>query len=187
MKFEALNVSGLYTITPRRFGDDRGFFMETFRRDVFASETGADVEFVQDNHSTSVLKGTVRGLHFQTPPRAQGKLVRCTRGALIDVAVDARKGSPTYGEHVKVELSADNGIQLWIPAGFLHGFVTLTDETDINYKCTDYYSKENDGSVLWNDEDLGIDWGIGIKRAVVSDKDRSAMTFADFQSPFEYA
>jgi len=159
MKYEHFEISGLIKLSPTKFSDNRGFFMETFREDVFAEHAGENVKFIQDNHSTSFNKGTVRGLHFQSPPFGQGKLVKCTRGKLIDVAVDARAGSPTYGQHVAVELSEENGCQLWIPVGFLHGFVTLTDNTDINYKCTNYYSSAHDGSVLWNDPNLAIDWG----------------------------
>lgn len=184
MKFQRLDIPEVIKIIPTKFSDSRGFFMETFRSSNFQDETGVETFFLQDNQSSSFHAGTVRGLHFQSPPMGQGKLVRCTRGALLDVAVDVRAGSPTYGQHVKVELSQENGVQLWIPEGFLHGFVTLKDQTDISYKCTNYYSSEHDGAVFWNDPDLKIDWGVSEKEAFVSDKDKSAQSFANFKSPF---
>jgi len=184
MEFEATNLSGVYVIKPRRFEDDRGFFSETFRASLFAEGTGADVEFVQDNFSYSKNKGTVRGLHYQAPPFAQGKLVRCTRGEIMDVAVDARPGSPTYGKHISARLTAENGHQLWVPAGILHGFATLSDDSEVAYKVTNYYSSECDGNVRWNDPALGIDWGISIQDAVISDKDKRAPLFADWTNPF---
>ena len=184
MKFEFFKIKDLCLITPKKFGDDRGFFMETFRQDVFNKAIEKNVTFVQDNHSLSVPKGTLRGLHFQSPPHAQGKLVRCTRGSIIDIAVDARKKSPTYGHHMSVNLSADNAQQLWVPVGFLHGFVTLEPNTEVVYKVTDYYSPTCDGNVLWNDPDLAIDWGISEDTVILSDKDAKAQTFSDFKTPF---
>lgn len=184
MQFEALDLDGVWLFKPRRFEDDRGYFMETFRDKQFQEITGSDLAFVQDNQSLSVNAGTVRGLHFQTPPHPQGKLVRCVAGHLLDVAVDARKGSSTYGQHISAELSADNGHQLWVPPGFLHGFSTLEDNTIIAYKCTDYYAAECDGSVLWNDSDLGIDWKIDDFEPSISGKDAAAQRFVEFDSPF---
>lgn len=184
MEFETTKLSGVYLVKPRRFKDNRGFFSETFRATLFAEGTGADVEFVQDNFSYSKHKGTVRGLHYQAPPFAQGKLVRCTRGEIVDVAVDARPESPTFGEHVSAVLSAQNGHQLWVPVGFLHGFSTLTDDCEVAYKVTNYCSKECDGNVLWKDPELGIDWGILHDEAILSDKDKAAPLFAEWANPF---
>ncbi|WP_284542570.1 dTDP-4-dehydrorhamnose 3,5-epimerase, partial [Pleomorphomonas sp. T1.2MG-36] len=159
MQFERSSLDGLFLVVPRRHGDARGYFVETFREDLFTAAVGS-VHFVQDNQSMSAEVGTVRGLHFQLNPRAQGKLVRCLVGAILDVAVDIRRGSPTYGQHVKVELSADNGQQLWVPPGFAHGFCTLEPNTVIAYKVTDYYSPEHDRGLRWNDPALGIDWPV---------------------------
>jgi len=169
-------------ITPRRFGDARGWFSESWNRKTL-SDAGLDLpDFVQDNHSLSAQVGTLRGLHFQSPPHAQGKLVRCARGALLDVAVDVRRGSPRYGHWVSAELTEENGRQIWVPVGFLHGFVTLLPDTEINYKCTDHYAPDCDGAVLWNS--LGIDWGVDAP--VLSDKDAVAPPFTEFVSPFVY-
>jgi len=184
MKITQLNIDGLFLIEPSRFGDERGYFSELFRQDKFDAATNTRLSFVQDNFSLSKEKGTVRGLHFQSPPFGQGKLVRCSRGEIVDVAVDARKGSKTYGQHYKVVLSAENGLQLWVPEGFLHGFATLVDDCEIAYKVTNFYSSECDGNVLWNDPDLGIDWGIDPATATISDKDKVAPLFKDFKSPF---
>jgi dTDP-4-dehydrorhamnose 3,5-epimerase len=184
MRIEPYVLPGLFLIEPRRFGDDRGFFAETWSRRLL-SDAGIDVDFVQDNHSLSHVVGTVRGLHFQAPPHAQAKLVRCGRGRLLDVAVDLRAGSPTYGKWAGAELSAQNGLQLFIPAGFGHGFVTREPDTEIVYKCSDYYAPACDGGVHWNDPDIGIDWGIA-EAACVSDKDAKAPLMADFQSPFSW-
>lgn len=167
-------------IVPRRFGDARGFFAETWNRRTFA-ERGLEMDFVQDNHSFSAAAGTLRGLHFQAPPHAQGKLVRCGRGRLFDVAVDIRRGAPTYGQWVGEELSAENGRQLWIPPGFLHGFVTRELDTEAVYKCTDYYAPEADGAVRW--DSCGIDWGLTAE-PVLSAKDAAAPRLTDFDSPF---
>ena len=168
-------------IVPRRFGDARGFFAETWNRRTFAQH-GLEMDFVQDNHSFSAAPGTLRGLHFQAPPHAQGKLVRCGRGRLFDVAVDIRRGSPTYGAWVGEELSAENGRQLWIPPGFLHGFLTREPDTEVVYKCTDYYAPRADGAVRW--DSCGIDWGL-TGAPVLSDKDAAAPPLAEFDSPFE--
>lgn len=184
MKIEPHILPGLFLITPRRFGDDRGFFAETWSRRVLAA-AGIDAEFVQDNHSLSRRVGTVRGLHFQSPPHAQAKLVRCGRGRLFDVAVDLRRGSPTYGRWAGAELSAENGQQLFIPAGFAHGFVTREPDTEIVYKCSDYYAPECDGALRWNDPDIGVDWGIS-EVAGISEKDAKAPFLAGFDSPFSW-
>lgn len=184
MQIEKTPLPGVLILTPRRFGDHRGFFSESWNRRTLA-QSGVDLpEFVQDNHSMSAQKGTVRGLHFQSPPHAQGKLVRCGRGAIFDVAVDVRSGSATYGQWVGLELSFDNGKQLWIPAGFLHGFMTLHSDSEIIYKCTDHYAPECDGAVRW--DSCGIDWPIDIATPVLSDKDAGAPIFADFKTPFVY-
>lgn len=176
---------GLVLITPRRFEDARGFFSESWNRARMA-EAGFDYDFVQDNHSLSREVGTIRGLHFQSPPHAQTKLVRCGRGALFDVAVDVRRGSPTYGQWTGYDLTAENGRQLLVPAGFLHGFVTRTPDTEIIYKCTDYYAPECDGAVRFDDPDIGIEWGLGAQAPVLSEKDSLAPLLRDFDSPFVF-
>jgi len=182
VQIETTALSGVLILTPKRFGDDRGFFCESWNRAALMAK-GIDQAFVQDNQSLSGAPDTVRGLHFQAPPHAQGKLVRCGRGALWDVAVDARVGSPSYGHWIGVELSAENGRQLLIPAGFLHGFATRVPDTEILYKCTDYYAPDCDGAVRFDDADIGIDWGL-TGDAVLSDKDAGAQGWADFDSPF---
>jgi len=183
MQVEQTGISGLVVLTPRRFGDVRGFFGETWNKPAMAA-AGLDYDFVQDNHSLSEQAGTVRGLHFQAPPRAQAKLVRCGRGVLFDVTVDIRAGSPTYGRWFGVELSFDNGRQLMIPAGFAHGFATRTAGTEIIYKCTDTYAPDTEGALRFDDPDLAIDWGLGDLAPILSDKDAKAPGFADFTSPF---
>ena len=181
MQIEETALPGVLILTPARHGDARGFFSESWNRRTL-EEAGVHLpEFVQDNHSLSAKAGTLRGLHYQAPPHEQGKLVRCGRGALYDVAVDARRGSPTHGRWVGVELSFENGRQLWVPPGFLHGFVTLTDETEVVYKCTGFYDKAADGAVRW--DSVGIDWGVA--DPILSDKDKAAVPFAQWQSPFE--
>ncbi len=184
MHHEETTLPGVLLISPRRFGDHRGFFAETYSRRRYG-EIGIGVEFVQDNHSLSAEVGTVRGLHFQAPPHAQAKLVRCGRGAIFDVAVDIRKGSPTYGQWVGYELSAENGAQLFIPAGFAHGFATLLPESEVVYKCSDYYAPETEGALLWNDPEVGIDWPLA-GDAILSDKDAVAPPLADLDSPFTW-
>jgi dTDP-4-dehydrorhamnose 3,5-epimerase len=185
LQIEETALPGVVILTPRRFGDDRGFFSEVWNREALKSR-GIDIDFVQDNHSLSRQVGTVRGLHYQSPPHAQDKLVRCGAGAVLDVAVDARAGSPTYGKWVAVELSAENGKQLLIPKGFLHGFATLKPDSELLYKCSDVYAPACDGAVHFADPDLGIDWGLDPAKAVLSDKDRAAQSFRDFKSPFTY-
>jgi dTDP-4-dehydrorhamnose 3,5-epimerase len=182
MQVEETALPGVLVLTPRRFGDARGFFAETWNRRTFAA-AGIEAEFVQDNHSLSEAAGTIRGLHFQAPPHAQAKLVRCGRGRLLDVAVDIRRGSPSYGRWVAEELSAGNGRQLWIPEGFAHGFLTLEPATEIVYKCTGYYAPEADGVVRW--DSCGIDWRLS-GEPVLSGKDAAAPPFAEFESPFAW-
>ncbi|MEZ5686298.1 MAG: dTDP-4-dehydrorhamnose 3,5-epimerase [Paracoccaceae bacterium] len=179
MKITPTKLQGVLLIDPRRFGDERGWFCESWsRRDLAAA--GLDLDFVQDNHSFSRDAGTLRGLHFQAPPHAQDKLVRCTRGAVLDVAVDARRGAASYGQWVAERLSAENGRQLLVPKGFLHGFVTLEANTEVQYKCTAPYAPEADGAVRW--DTLGIDWGLSAP--ILSQKDAKAPAFADWVSPF---
>lgn len=184
MKFEESKLPGVVFVVPRRFGDHRGFFAETYSARAYQA-AGAAPHFVQDNHSLSTEVGTVRGLHFQAPPHAQDKLVRCGRGAIFDVAVDIRKGSPSYGKWVGYELSAENGAQLYIPAGFAHGFVTLAPESEIVYKCSDYYAPESEGSLRWDDPAVGIDWPLA-RDAILSGKDAEAPLLADLNSPFTW-
>lgn len=185
MEVRNLAIEDVKLCIPRRFGDARGFFVETWNDRLFREKV-ADATFVQDNHSLSVPAGTIRGLHFQRPPSAQGKLVRVARGSVLDVAVDLRRGSPTYGQHVKAVLTAEKGEQLWIPAGFAHGFRTLEPDTEFLYKVTDFYSAPDDGGLIWNDADLAIDWMLDGREAVLSAKDEKLPRFADFVSPFEY-
>jgi len=178
-----LDIPEVLLLRPRRFSDARGYFAETYQA-AEAAEAGVPDTFVQDNLSFSALAGTVRGLHFQAPPHAQAKLVTVLTGRILDVAVDVRRGSPTFGRHVKAQLSADDGLQIYIPAGFLHGFVTLDPDTRVFYKVSDVYSPACDGAVRWDDPDLAIDWGVSSAQAVLSDKDAAAQAFADFASPF---
>lgn len=185
MLVEPTPLVDLRLLSPRRFGDFRGFFAETYSARVLA-EHGIIEPFVQDNHSLSAQVGTVRGLHFQAPPHAQAKLVRCGRGALFDVAVDIRKGSPTYGHWFGAELSFENGRQLYIPAGFAHGFVTRAPDTEIVYKCSDYYAPETEGALRFDDPDIGIDWGLDGLPPILSEKDAAAGSLADFDSPFSF-
>jgi dTDP-4-dehydrorhamnose 3,5-epimerase len=185
LQVEKTSLEGVFLLTPKRFGDARGFFSESWSRRAMA-EHGLDIPWVQDNHSLSVQPGTVRGLHFQSPPHAQAKLVRCGRGVLFDVAVDIRRGSPTYGQWVGYELSFENSRQLLIPAGFLHGFATRAPDTEIIYKCSDYYAPECDGAVRFDCPQIGIDWGLGNLEPVLSEKDAAAPGLADFESPFVY-
>ncbi len=185
VQIEKTKLSGVYILTPKRFGDARGFFSESWSKRQMA-EAGLDYDWVQDNHSLSMQVGTVRGLHFQSPPHAQDKLVRCGRGALFDVVVDIRRGSPTYGQWVGAELSFENGRQILVPAGFLHGFATRAPETEIIYKCSDYYAPECDGAVRFDCPTIGVDWGLGDLEPVLSEKDAAAPGLADFDSPFVY-
>lgn len=181
MIVEQTSLPGVVLISMRRFGDARGWFSETYKESVFA-DAGLPTGWVQENHSFSAPVGTLRGLHYQAPPHAQDKLVRCTRGAIWDVAVDARRGSPHYGKWVGVELSADTPQQLLVPRGFLHGFVTRQPDTEVQYKVSDVYDPDCDGGVAWNS--LDIDWGLDAP--VLSDKDMNAPAFSDWVSPFAY-
>ncbi|NLS08121.1 dTDP-4-dehydrorhamnose 3,5-epimerase [Rhizobium sp. P32RR-XVIII] len=179
-------IEGVVAITPPRFGDHRGYFSEVFK-DAWFRENVADVTFIQDNESLSAQPGTVRGLHFQTPPFAQGKLVRCLAGRIMDVAVDIRTGSPSFGKWISWELSPENGAQLWVPAGFAHGFATLEPNSVISYKVTAPYSPQHDRGVAWNDPAIGIRWPVDEKDIVLSDKDRSLPRLADVPSHFSYS
>ena len=183
MEIEYTSLPGVMILTPRRFGDQRGFFSEIWNRQTLC-DLGVDLDFVQDNHSLSADIGTVRGLHFQAPPSAQDKLVRCGRGVLFDVAVDIRDGSPTFGQWVGIELSADNGRQLLVPKGFAHGFVTRARDTEICYKCSDYYDPATEGAVHFADPQIGIDWGIDPGSAILSHKDARAPKLSHLKSPF---
>lgn len=184
MQITETPLAGLLVLTPRRFGDDRGWFCETWNA-VTLDDNGIDIAFVQDNHSFSAATGTLRGLHYQAPPRAQVKLVRCTAGAIRDVAVDVRPESATFGQWFATDLTPANGQQLLIPTGFLHGFVTLRPDTEVIYKCSDTYSATHDGAVAWDDPTLGIDWGLNGANPILSAKDRAAPRFADWPNPFE--
>ena len=183
MKIEDTAIAGLKIVTPKKIGDHRGFFSETYSRKAW-SEAGLDYDFVQDNHAYSAALGVIRGLHFQTAPFGQDKLVRVTRGRVLDVAVDLRRGSPTYGRHVAVELSAANGRQLLLPIGFAHGFCTLEPDCEVLYKVTNVYSPAHDKGLAFDDSALGIDWGIDLKKAVLSEKDRRHPRLADLGPMF---
>ena len=178
MEVRALGLDGVYEIIPRKFGDDRGFFSETYKVNALA-EAGIELNFVQDNHSYSAAKGVVRGLHYQLPPFAQDKLVRVIRGAILDVAVDIRKNSPTFGKWVSLEVSAKNWNQILVPKGFAHGFITLTEETEVIYKVTDYYAPEHDRSIRFDDPAIGIEWPLPSSGVQLSDKDQKAPLLAD--------
>lgn len=173
LEVSKLGLEGVLEIKPRRFSDDRGFFSETYNAHAFA-EAGIDLVFVQDNHSFSAVKGVLRGLHYQLPPHAQEKLVRVTKGAILDVAVDIRRRSPTFGKWIALEISAEKWNQILVPKGFAHGFVTLTDETEVIYKVTDVYSPAHDRSIRFDDPDIGIDWPLPPASLLLSAKDRDA-------------
>ena len=181
MKLIQTKIKDLFILEPRVFGDDRGYFFESFNSKTFQELIGKEVEFVQDNQSMSG-KNIVRGLHFQNPPFAQGKLVRVIKGKVIDVAVDIRKDSPTYGEHVSVELSGENNRMFWVPPGFAHGFSSLEEGTIFSYKCTNYYSKESEGSIAWNDPELNIDWEV--ENPIISGKDQESPLLIDLKTQF---
>ncbi|MEZ5197636.1 MAG: dTDP-4-dehydrorhamnose 3,5-epimerase [Bacteroidales bacterium] len=181
MKISKTKLEGLLIIQPKVIEDSRGYFFESFRVDVLRNQ-GVDLDFVQDNESMSE-KNVLRGLHFQNPPHAQGKLVKVVKGSVLDVAVDIRKNSPTYGQWISQLLTEENKTIIWIPPGFAHGFLTLMDNTIFQYKCTNYYNKEAEGSLRWNDPDLKINWNI--ENPVVSDKDLHAPLFNDITTKFE--
>lgn len=186
MQVRSLKIPGLKIIVPKMLRDSRGFFSETYSARIF-QELGIDADFVQDNHSLSIEKGIVRGLHFQAPPRAQDKLVRVTRGTILDVAVDIRRGSPTYGQHAAVLLSAANWEQLWVPKGFAHGFCTLEPDTEVLYKVTEYYAPECDYGLAWDDPALGIDWRSTFASPILSDRDRRHPLLSELPAFFTYA
>ena len=180
MDIKEEKIKGVYSIFPRVFGDERGYFFESFNKERYTSIL-ADFSFVQDNESCSG-KNVVRGLHFQVPPFDQGKLVQVTKGKAIDIAVDIRKSSPSYGQHIKIVLCSKEKNQLWIPPGFAHGFCSLEEETIFSYKCTNYYSLEHERCILWNDATLKIDWEV--QSPIVSNKDKKGITFDNLLSPF---
>ncbi len=184
MKVIETDLKEVVVIEPTLFGDHRGWFMEIFNDSKFR-ESGIQANFVQDNHSFSAAMGTLRGLHYQLNPKAQAKLVRCTRGAIYDVAVDIRQGSPTYGQCVSIELSADNKKQLFIPKGFAHGFITLTEDVEVQYKVDELYAPEYDRGIIWNDPEIGIRWPIHIN-PVLSEKDEKAPFLKDAENNFVY-
>lgn len=176
MKVTPLSIANVLLIEPQVFGDDRGFFYESFNQNKFEEAMGKKINFVQDNHSKSV-KGVLRGLHYQLTPKAQGKLVRVIQGEVFDVAVDLRQSSPTFGQWVGEILSADNKKQMWIPEGFAHGFLTLSDTAEFLYKTTDFYSKDHEQAIIWNDETIGIDWPM--QEVSLSSKDNAALSFKE--------
>ena len=182
---EVLSIPEVKLLLPKKFDDHRGFFSETYSSRTFG-DAGVNVAVVQDNHSLSFEKGTVRGLHFQIPPFAQAKLIRVTRGAIFDVAVDIRQGSPTYGQHVSATISAEAWNQIFVPTGFAHGFVTLEPNTEVLYKVSDFYSTEHDRGLRWNDPALAIPWPIAYADAILSDKDRAQPLLADLRAYFTY-
>jgi dTDP-4-dehydrorhamnose 3,5-epimerase len=184
MQIEKVDIEGLLIINPTVFTDERGYFYESFNLDKFLQLTGIQsLNFVQDNVSCS-KKGVVRGLHFQEPPYEQGKLVNVMRGSVLDVAVDIRKGSPTYGKHYSIELTSENKLLFWIPPGFAHGFVALEDDTLFCYKCTNYYNKASENAIIWNDPDLAINWQVS--NPILSAKDNEAVRICDFESKFTF-
>lgn len=181
MQFELTPLQGLYVIKPKVFEDDRGYFFESYNHDEFIKATKLDIDFVQDNQSLS-HKNALRGLHFQAPPYGQAKLVRVIKGAVLDVVVDLRKESSTYGEHFKLELNEENFLMMFIPVGFAHGFSTLRDNTIFSYKCSNVYNKLSEGGVLWNDSQLNIDWKV--ENPILSEKDKVNSRLEDLESPF---
>ncbi|APO74658.1 dTDP-4-dehydrorhamnose 3,5-epimerase 1 [Rhizobium etli 8C-3] len=186
MRIETTAIEGIVAITPPRFGDHRGYFSEVFK-DAWFRQNVADVTFIQDNESFSAAPGTVRGLHFQIPPFAQAKLVRCLAGRIMDVVVDVRTGSPSFGNWLSRELSLENGTQLWVPPGFAHGFATLEPNSVISYKVTAPYNPQHDRGIAWNDPAIGIRWPIDEKAIVLSDKDRTLPRLADLPKLFSYS
>jgi dTDP-4-dehydrorhamnose 3,5-epimerase len=181
MKVTKTPIEGLLIIEPAVFGDERGYFYESFNKEKFQELTGKNIDFVQDNQSLSG-RDIVRGLHFQNPPFAQGKLVRVIKGEVIDVVVDIRKSSPTYGEHFSIKLTEENKKMFWIPEGFAHGFSSLVNNTIFSYKCTNYYNKESEDNIYWNDADLNINWEV--ENPIISEKDQEKKMFKDFKTKF---
>lgn len=184
MKFTTTDLEGVYIIEPKIFGDHRGWFTETYNKDIFKTNN-IELDFIQDNHSFSANKGTLRGLHYQLNPKAQTKLVRCTKGEIFDVAVDIRKGSPTYGQWYGIKLSAENKKQLLIPKGFAHGFLTLTENVEVQYKVDELYSPEHDRGIAWNDSEIGIEWPIQ-GAPILSQKDESAPSLNTAENNFSF-
>ncbi|HMR91327.1 MAG TPA: dTDP-4-dehydrorhamnose 3,5-epimerase [Chitinophagaceae bacterium] len=184
MEFIQTDIPGLLVVEPKVFADSRGYFFESFNENVFAA-VGITAKFVQDNQSSSVY-GVIRGLHYQKIPHAQSKLVRVLSGRILDVAVDIRKGSPTYGRHISIELSAENKKQLWIPAGFAHGFSVLSETAEVLYKCDAFYNRQSEGGIRFDDEQLGIDWQIPAGKAIVSDKDQVLPSLDSIDANFEF-
>ena len=185
MNIVKTDIEGVFIVEPRVFGDARGYFFESYNAREFKEKTGVDVVFVQDNESMSSY-GVLRGLHFQNPPYTQSKLVRVVKGRVLDVAVDIRKGSPTYGRHVAVELSEENHRQFFIPKGFAHGFSVLSEKAVFQYKCDEFYAPQSEGALMWNDPDLAIDWRIPGEKVLLSEKDRNHPRLKEFDSPFVY-
>lgn len=183
MEILETDIPDVKIIRPKKFGDHRGFFSETYNKKVLA-EYGIDLDFVQDNHSLSMEKGVIRGLHYQTPPYAQDKLVRVIRGSILDVAVDIRRDSPTYGKHIKAIISEDDWNQILVPIGFAHGFCTLEPNTEVIYKVTNYYAPDNDAGIYWNDDELGIEWPVSEDHAILSDKDKQQPKFSEIKKVF---
>jgi len=184
MKIHKCDIEGVVIIEPHIFADDRGYFFEVFSEREFAEQV-CNTHFVQENEAKSSY-GVVRGLHFQLPPHAQSKLVRVVRGAILDVVVDIRKGSPTFGKHIAVELSAENHRQLFVPRGFAHGYSVLSKEAVMEYKCDNYYAPESEGAIAWNDTALAIDWGVPAERVILSEKDKHHPTLAECNALFDY-
>lgn len=178
-------IPGVLIIEPKVFGDDRGYFMESFNAREFAEKTGVDITFVQDNESKSRL-GVLRGLHFQLPPYTQSKLVRVVKGKVLDVAVDIRKGSPTYGKYVTCEMTEENKRQFYVPKGFAHGFCVLSEEAVFQYKCDDFYHPEAEGAIAWDDPDIAIQWPLEAEKVILSEKDKHHPNLKDFESPFVF-
>lgn len=184
MNFITTKLKGVFVLEPKVHGDHRGWFTETYNKVIFEN-AGLKLNFIQDNHSFSASRGTLRGLHYQMNPKAQTKLVRCTKGAIFDVAVDIRQGSNTYGEWYGIELSAENKKQLLVPQGFAHGFMTITDDVEVQYKVDELYSPENDRGIIWNDPDIGIKWPLNIQ-IILSDKDKNAPPLKDADNNFVF-
>ncbi len=182
MQAQETHIKGVFVLTPKIFGDDRGYFLESFNRETFNRAIGNTAfDFVQDNESMS-SKNVLRGLHFQAPPHDQGKLVRVIQGSVLDIVVDIRKGSPTYGKHFSIELESKKKQMVWIPPGMAHGFASLEDETIFAYKCSSYYEPSSEGCLLWNDPNLAINWGV--ENPIISEKDKVGQAFMDFNTPF---
>lgn len=178
------SLKGLIILEPKIFGDSRGYFFESYNKEQFKKDTGLDIDFVQDNQSKSCY-GVLRGLHFQKPPYAQSKLVRVVKGRVLDVSVDIRKSSPTFGQYEAIEISEENRRQIFIPHGFAHGFAVLSNEVIFQYKCDNFYNKESEGAIVWNDPDIGIDWGIPSSDIILSDKDKVNPLLKDAEWLFE--